>query len=161
MGTVRDWECEEQDIWHQKDAAQGSAWQFMRKGTEAEPLRPTEWATCSNLFSATKLVSTHCNRWAEDESRTERPQPPQVDAYTQTDLLKSQRAIQTLSCRQLQNLGALLEHKGRVECHGCNCAKTEKLHCIKSSLGSVPSGNLSRRLIAVLSSHIGRVITLP
>lgn len=83
MGTVRDWECEEQDIWHQKDAAQGSAWQFMRKGTEEEPLRPTEWATCSNLFSATKLVSTRCNRWAEDESRTERPQPPQVDAYTQ------------------------------------------------------------------------------
>lgn len=117
MGTVRNWECEEQDMRHQKDVAEGSAWQFMRKDTEEEPLHPTEWSTCSNLLLVTKLVSTHCNCWAEDETQTERS-PPQVDAYTQTDLLKSQRAIQTLSCRELQNLGAPLEHKGRDKCHG-------------------------------------------
>lgn len=36
MGPVSmsNWECEEQDVWRQKDVAQGSAWKFMKKGTE-------------------------------------------------------------------------------------------------------------------------------
>lgn len=49
-GTVRDQEQEEQDMWCQKDMAQGSAWQFTRKGIEDEALHPPEWPTCSNLF---------------------------------------------------------------------------------------------------------------
>lgn len=108
-------------------------------------------------FSATKLVSTHPTCWAEHDTQTERPQP-EVDAYTQTDPLKSPRAIQTLSCREHQNLGALLEPKGRVKCHGCKCAQT---HYVKGSVGSIPSGNLRRPLMPRLSSHTGRVITLP
>lgn len=48
------------------------------------------------------MVSTYHNHQAR--TQMERPQPPQVDAYTQTYLPGTGKAAQTLSCKELQNL---------------------------------------------------------
>lgn len=57
----------------------------------------------------------------------EKPQPPWVYDQTQTDLLKTKRTTQTLSCRKLHNLKVPLGPEGTRRHHGCKCAQIDNL----------------------------------
>ena len=54
-------------------------------------------------------------------------QPSQVEAHTQTDLLRFERAAQTLSSRELQSLEVSVSPESRGGCRGCKCAQLNEL----------------------------------
>lgn len=97
------------------------AWQFVWEFRK--------WATFFCSWSDRKQPSTE-TKWclpAAAASLRRRPGgrghnlPRQ--AYTQTDLLRTIRAAQTLNCRELQNLEVPLGPKDRDGSHGCKCAQ--------------------------------------
>lgn len=50
-----------------------------------------------------------------------------VDTCTQTDLLRSKRAVQTFCCGELQNVNVLLGPEGKRECHRFKYAQLKRL----------------------------------
>ncbi|KAK4807100.1 hypothetical protein QYF61_018441 [Mycteria americana] len=73
------------------------------------------------------MVSTHHNCKAEAETQTEALQPTYADVSTQTDLPRTELAVQTSGCMELQHLEVPLAPEGGGGCHSCKCAQLEEL----------------------------------
>lgn len=72
-------------------------------------------------FTEAEMVTVHHSNRAEAEMETEGPWCFQADACTQTDLLRSGWAAQTLCCGELQNLEVPGDLGIERWCRGCKC----------------------------------------
>ena len=73
------------------------------------------------------MVSTCHNCKAKAESQTQALQPTCADISTQTDLPRTEIAVQISGCMQLQRLEVPLAPEGSGGCHSCKCAQLEDL----------------------------------
>lgn len=99
------------------------------------------------------MVSTHCNCKVEAETQTKALQPTYADVSTQTDLPRTEIAVQTSGCMELQHLEAPLTPEGSDKCHSCKCAQLELLKqvaMLQEELNRQHSIQECERLIGVI-----------
>lgn len=79
------------------------------------------------LSSEAKMVSTCLTCRVETEIQMEGPRHTLADVSIQTDLPRTERAAQTIRCREFQYLKVPIGPEGRVGCHGCKCDQADEL----------------------------------
>lgn len=85
---------------------------FMQQSREQENVQGGQEAACFHFSGSSRvqpsietvMVTTQYNGWAQVETQTGRPQLFQAHACTQTDLSRTERAAQSFSGGELQNL---------------------------------------------------------
>lgn len=108
--------------------------QFVQQSREQESAQRGQEAACFHFPGSSRvqpsietvMVTTQQNSWTQVETQTSRRQLFQAHACTQTDLPRTERAAQSFSGGEFQNLEVPKGSEDWGGCHGCKRSQMDE-----------------------------------